>query len=52
MVHATVARILPGWCATATGQARSDVTQRPALLNTWLDDEPRPLPEGPADGPA
>ena len=46
MGHATVTQILPGWCATATGQTRSDVSQRPALLNAWLDDEPGPLPEG------
>jgi hypothetical protein len=31
---------------------RSDVIQRLALLNAWFDDEPRPLPEGPADEPA
>jgi hypothetical protein len=52
MVHAIVAQILLDWCATATGQTRSDVIQRLALLNASLDDEPRPLPEGPADGPA
>jgi hypothetical protein len=28
MVHAIVAQILLDWCATATGQIRSDVTQR------------------------
>jgi len=47
MVHAIVTQILLDWCATATGQTRSDVIQRLALLDAWLDDEPRPLPEGP-----
>ena len=54
MVHAIVAQILLDWRATATGQTRSDVIQRLALLNAWLnawlDDEPRPLPEGPQTG--
>ncbi len=52
MVRAIVTQILFDWCATATGQTRSDVIQRLALLNAWLDDEPRALPEGPADRPA
>jgi hypothetical protein len=52
MMHAIVAQILLDWCATATGQPASDVIQRLALFNAWLDDEPRPLPEGPADRPA
>ena len=52
MVHAIVTQILLDWCATATGQTRSDVIQRLALLNAWPGDEPRPLPEGLADGPA
>jgi hypothetical protein len=52
MVHAIVAQNLLDRRATATGQTRSDVIQRLALLNTWLGDEPRPLPQGPADGPA
>jgi len=47
-----VAQILPDWRAAATAQTRGDVIQQLALLNDWLDDEPRPLPEGPADGPA
>jgi len=47
MVHAIVTQILLDWCATATGQTRSDVIQRPALLNAWLDDEPRALPRRP-----
>jgi hypothetical protein len=50
MVHAIVTQILLDWCATATGQTRSDVIQRLALLNAWFDDEPRPLPEGPQTG--
>ena len=44
MVHAIAAQTLLDWCATATGQTRSDVIQRLALLNAWLD-EPRPLPK-------
>jgi hypothetical protein len=52
MVRATVAQILLDRRATATGPGRGDVIQRLALLDAWLDDEPRPLPEGPADGPA
>jgi hypothetical protein len=52
MVHAIVAQILFDWCATATGQICGDVIQRLALLNARFDDEPRPLPGGPADGPA
>ncbi len=34
MVHAIVAQNLLDWCATATGQTRSDVIQLLALLNT------------------
>ena len=37
MVHAIVAQILFGWCATATGQTCGDVIQRLALLNAWPD---------------
>jgi len=41
MVHAIVTQILLDWCATATGQTRSDVLERLALqLGAWLD-EPR-----------
>ena len=47
MVHAIVAQILPDWRATATGQTRSDVIQLLALLNAWLDDEPRPASRRP-----
>ncbi len=43
-VHAIAARILLGWCATATGQTRENVIPRLALLNAWLTDEPGPLP--------
>jgi len=42
MVHALVTQILLDWCATATGQARSDLLQRLALtLDAWLG-EPGP----------
>jgi hypothetical protein len=38
MVHAIVTQILLDWCATASGQAPSEVLQRLALrLNAWLD---------------
>jgi hypothetical protein len=50
--HAIVAQILLDRRAAATGQTRSDVIQRLALLNAWPGDEPRPLPEGLADRPA
>ena len=39
-MHAIVAQILLDWCATATGQTRSNVIQRLALLNAWLASEP------------
>jgi hypothetical protein len=52
MVHAIVTQILLDSRATATSQTPSDVIQRLALLTAWLDDEPRPLPEGTADRPA
>jgi hypothetical protein len=44
-VHAIVAQILLDWCATATGQTRSDVIQRLALLNAWLASEPGRFPK-------
>ena len=50
MVHAIVAQILLDWRAIATGHTRSDIIQRLALLNAWLDDEPRPLPKAPQTG--
>jgi hypothetical protein len=36
-VDAIVTQILLDWCVTATGQTRSDVIQRLALLNAWPD---------------
>jgi len=44
-VHAIVAQILLDWCATATGQTRSDVIQRLALLNALLASEPGRFPK-------
>ena len=49
-MHAIVAQILLDWCATATGQTRSDVIQRLALLNAWLDDKPSRFPKAPQTG--
>ena len=43
MVHAIATKILLDWRAIATGQTRSDIIPRLALLNAWLDDEPRPV---------
>jgi hypothetical protein len=43
MVHAVVTQILLDWCATASGQAPSEVLQRLALrLNAWLDESGPP----------
>ena len=50
-MHAIVAQILLDWCATATGQTRSDVIQRLALLNAWLASEPGRFPKALQTGP-
>ena len=50
MVHAIVTQILLDWCATASGQTRSDVLQRLALrLDAWLD-QSGPPPAQPGTG--
>ncbi len=47
MVHAIVSQVLLDWCATASGQTRSDILQRLALrLDAWLD-EPGSFPGQP-----
>lgn len=51
-MHTIVAQILLDWCATATGQTRSDVIQRRALLNAWLASEPGRFPKALQTGPA
>lgn len=49
MVHAMVAQVLLGWCATATGQTRGEIIQRLALtLNDWLDDSGPPAGQSPS----
>jgi hypothetical protein len=50
MVHAIVTQVLLDWCATATGQTRSDVIQRLALLNAWLETSRGRFPKAPQTG--
>ncbi len=48
MVHAIVAQVLLDWCATATGQTRSDVIQRLALpISPPVDSALTPLATSP-----